>query len=258
MPELPDVEVFGRYIQSTSMKKKIEDVEVKDDRILEGIEESDLERIKGEEFTDTRRVGKHLFLEAGKNWIILHFGMTGYVEYYKETEPDYVKVRFGFENGYNLAYICTRLLGKVAMTDEPQKYLDQNGVGDDIMNLDKDEFIDRLSSKRGQIKSALMDQSLMSGLGNIYSDEVLFQLGIHPKTRMGDLEKGDIERIRDTMAEVVERSIEAGADPEDMPDDFLIPIREEGQTCPKDGGKIGMIKVNNRSTYYCTKHQKEK
>ena len=256
MPELPDVEVFRRYIQSTSLKKKIEDVEVKDERILEGIDELELEDVLEEEFTDTRRIGKHCFLKAGDKWIVFHFGMTGFVSYYKENDPDHVKVRFGFEDGYNLSYVCTRILGKVTLTEDPDDYAEKNNVGPDIMDLEKEDFVNKLSSKRGQVKSALMDQSLMSGLGNIYTDEVLFQMGIHPKKEVSDLDEDTIGRIRDKTVDVLEKSIDASADPEKMPDYFLIPRRKEGESCPKDGAGIDKIRVNNRSTYLCPKHQR--
>ncbi len=256
MPELPDVEVFRRYIDSTSLHKELIGVDVEDDRLLdESTTVKDLEKLEGSEFMETKRIGKHCLIKTGKRWLALHFGMTGLVEYHKRGEPEHVKVRFRFPDGYELNYICTRVLGKLTITDDPGIYAENNDLGPDIYDMEKEEFVKRLSSKRGQIKSALMDQSLMSGLGNIYTDEVLFHASIHPKTRVSELNEEDLEGIHDIVREVIETTVKAGADPGKMPDDYLIPLMGKEDRCPLDGGKIENIKVNGRTTYFCSKHQ---
>lgn len=256
MPELPDVEVFRRYAGSTSLHKKIEEVEVRDDRIMEGIERSDLEDLSGSEFEDPRRRGKYLFLKAGKRWVVMHFGMTGRLKYFRDRGPDHQKVMFRFENGYNLAYVCTRVLGKITLTGSPREYAEENDIGPDIMDIGRKEFVSRLSGKRGRIKSALMDQSLMSGLGNIYADEVLFQAGYHPGERVSDIEEDGLEELYGVVQDVLSAAVEARADPGELPDGYLIPLRGKEGKCPRDGAELKRIRVGGRSTYLCPKHQR--
>lgn len=257
MPELPDVEVFRRYIESTSLHKKIIDVEVADGRILEDVSRKDLEELEGNRFIETRRIGKYCFLEADGQWLVMHFGMTGYPKYFKKEGPDKVKVSFGLENNYRLAYVCTRLLGKVSLCGDPDEYSGKKDIGPDILEIGDDRFMEMISKKRGKIKTALMDQSLMSGLGNIYTDEVLFQTGIHPETKVPDLKAEDLSKLRKNTIKVLEEAIETKADPKKMPSDYLIPLRGNEDRCPKDRGRIRKIKVNGRSTYYCSRHQKK-
>jgi formamidopyrimidine-DNA glycosylase len=255
LPELPDVEVFRRYVDSTSLHSGIRDVEVRDDRILDDIKESDLRDLIGKQFDETMRIGKHLFLKTGNRWLVFHFGMTGFVKYYKNDEPDHVKVRFGLINSYNLVYICTRMFGKVTLIEVIDEYISENDIGPDILGIDKDGFVSRLKSKRGSIKSALMDQSLMSGLGNIYTDEVLFHAGYHPMSSCENFKDGDLSDLHRTIVKVLETAIEAGADPDELPDDYLIPLRGKNAVCPLDGTVIEKIKLNGRSTYFCPGHQ---
>jgi formamidopyrimidine-DNA glycosylase len=257
LPELPDVEIFRRYIGSTSLHKNIVSVDVADKRILEGVSPRSLENLAGSEFKNTRRIGKYCFVEAEGGWLVMHFGMTGYPKYYRKDRPDKVKVNFGYDNDYNLAYVCTRMLGKISLCGDPDDYSVKNDIGPDILGMDDESFMKLISKKKGKIKAALMDQSLMSGLGNIYTDEVLFQTGIHPETRVSDLKRNDLSELRRDMKKVLHEAIKAGADPEEMPPEYLIPIREKEEKCPRDQGKIEKTKVNGRSTYFCSKHQKK-
>jgi formamidopyrimidine-DNA glycosylase len=100
MPELPDVEVFRQYCQSTSLHKKITDVTVQSERILDGVTEEGLEKyLKGHTFQGADRHGKYLFLDVdGKGWMGLHFGMTGNLKYYKNDHviPEYTRALYDF------------------------------------------------------------------------------------------------------------------------------------------------------------------
>jgi formamidopyrimidine-DNA glycosylase len=253
MPELPDVEVFRQYFDSTALHQKISEVEIKKERLLEDVSPDHFKQsVQGYEFSGSHRHGKHLFarLNSGGS-VVLHFGMTGELKYYKDPadEPDHARVVFHFENGYHLGYDNMRMLGKVALTDEIDDYIEKEKLGPDAGRLSPEVFKNLLGGKRGMIKSAFMDQSLMAGMGNIFSDETLFQSGIHPKRQVGELSENEIEMLYEKMMEVIEKSVECQIS--DFPDYFLINYRDEDAECPRCGGQVEKIKVSSRSTYLC-------
>ena len=138
MPELPDVEAYKRYLDSTSLHQRVEQTIVADERLLEGVTSQQLgRRLKGKRFDETTRWGKYLFVrfeEAG--WLVVHFAMSGEPKYV-ETEdkvPEYAKVQFVFEGGSRLAYISRRMLGKIALAEDPYAYGQQEDLGMDAMD----------------------------------------------------------------------------------------------------------------------------
>ncbi len=261
MPELPDVEVFKKYFDSTSLHKKINNVEVKNKKILEKNSSKKLKKeIEGKKFTGSKRYGKHLFLEINKDlFLMLHFGMTGFLKYFKNTdeEPSHSRILFTFDNGYYLSYDCQRLLGKVRLISDIDNYIKEKNLGPDALDLDFDSFKEIIENKRGDAKSALMNQKTISGIGNIYSDEILFQTGIHPKSKVNNFDKKTIEELYKNMKNVLETAIEKNANPENFPKNFVIPHRNKEEKCPIDGEKLEKIRVNNRGTYFCPKHQEK-
>src|SRR6266480_6721698 len=115
MPELPDVEIFKRYLNATSLHQRIANVDVRSAYVLKGVSVRELERrLKRRRFESTRRHGKHLFVRAdGDFWLRLHFGMTGSLRYFKHEEqaPTHVRVLFVFSNNYRLAFDDQRKFG---------------------------------------------------------------------------------------------------------------------------------------------------
>jgi len=263
MPELPDVEVFKQYLNATALHQTIQTVALKGTDMLSGISKKKLEqRLLSKQFESSRRHGKFLFAELDDNgWLMLHFGMTGFLKYYKdpEKEPDHDRLCIGFANGYHLAYDCQRKLGEIGYTEAPDKFIHERKMGPDAMSagLDLDAFRKILSRSRGYIKGALMNQSMIAGLGNVYTDEILFQAGIHPKTKTNTLAEDTVARLYRVMRKVVLPTvIDRRADPSQFPDDYLIPRREKDASCPKCGSELKQVKVSGRTTYLCPKCQK--
>jgi formamidopyrimidine-DNA glycosylase len=263
MPELPDVELFKRYFDATALHQTIETVEVRDEILLEDCSVQSLEEaLVGQSFAGTKRHGKHLFVavEAG-GWLVLHFGMTGDLKYFKkpDKEPDYSQLLIGYANDYYLAYISMRKLGRVQLTETIDSFLQENQVGPDALASDFTlvDFKEIMVETRSMVKSALMDQKRMAGIGNVYSDEILFQAGLHPKTKANELDEEALKDLFRTMKEVLETAIDHRADPEQFPDNWLTPHRDEEDPCPKCGGEIARIKVSSRSAYYCPACQKQ-
>lgn len=254
MPELPDVEALKQYAESHAPRKKVVDVEVKDDTVLD-ISPGTLERrIKSRSFGETKRIGKHLFLSAGDDkWLMLHFGMTGGLAYTGEEDeiPRHSRILFYFNDNGCLSYTSQRKLGTVSVTDRPAEFREKHGLGNDALDVGREEFRQLLGEKNSMIKPALMDQGVIAGLGNVYSDEILYQTKIHPETKTGGLSEGEVNELHRNMRRILKTSISNDADPNEMPDHYLISHREEGAECPDCTGNIKRIKVSGRGCYIC-------
>jgi len=260
MPELPDVQVLREYVDATSLHKKIVDVDVISGYILKNVSKRGLSSgLRGHQFASAHRHGKFLFilLENGR-YLMLHFGMSGSLKYYKienkDEIPEYSKVNFDFDNDYRLSLIMPRKLGEVRLLDDMASFIKQRGLGPDVSAEDFtfEKFKDLLAGRRGMVKSTMMNQAIMAGIGNVYSDEILYQAHIHPKTRVSALSKEDLKQIYQKMNQVLRMAVECRAIPSDFPDGYLTPLRgQEGAKCPRCQGKIARVKVSGRTAYFC-------
>ena len=108
-----------------------------------------------------------------------------------------------------------------------------------------DSFQKTLAGHRGMIKPALMNQKIMAGIGNVYSDEILFQAKIHPKAKIPDLRERDLKKIYEKIKSVLKTAIECEAEPNQFPDSYIIAKRgKDDASCPGCGGKLQNIKVS--------------
>ena len=263
MPELPEVETFRKYLNSTSLYKKIHSIEVKNAKIL-GKTSSALFKssLKNAKLKSTKRHGKHLFIELSNGkWITMHFGMTGFLKYFKNSDeaPRHVRVLINFNNGFHLAYNCTRMLGKVDIVDKVETYIEKKKLGIDPIEgkLNTKNFYQLFHNRSGSIKSILMNQNVIAGIGNIYSDEILFQAGIHPFTKVKRLKENDLKNIFQKMNLVLKKAVSVNADFEKLPRTYLVENRKKDKNCPKCSGKIKKQTIGGRSSYFCSKHQKK-
>ena len=259
MPELPDVEIFKRYLNATSLYQKIEDVCVNNTKVLKSISPEKLKsQLKNRSFESTMRYGKYLFAETDKDFcLMLHFGMTGSLKYFKNENRDieYVRVLFSFTNGYHLAYISQRMLGKVGVTPSVEIFIEKQKWGPDALKMDYETFEGVIGKSRGAVKSTLMNQKLVAGIGNIYSDEILFQSKIHPKTPVDKLNQCRVKYLFGNMKKVLTKAVRWHADPREFPDTYLLPCRDKENKCPLCGTEIKTVKVSGRTAYFCPKCQ---
>ena len=258
MPELPEMENAKRYLDATSLHQEIAKVTVLDKRVLDDATPQKLTaRLKGRAFDRVERLGKQLFLVLdGGGCLTIHFGMTGRFAYYEEEPPRRDHVRFDFKEGYHLSFIDPRLFGAVGYDDTIEASRERLSLGPDIMALTRADFVELMGRRRGQAKSALMDQHFVAGLGNLYSDEALYQAGIHPKAQVDDMSAKALGRLYDRIKAVLEGAIEAGAGREGyrdrVPGTWLLSAREDGADCPGGKGTVRKITAAGRSSYYCT------
>ncbi len=257
MPELPDVEVFRRYLESTALHTPITKVDYVSRRLLEGVSRSDLiSGLKERSLQSAERHGKYLFaaLEpgAGAPELLLHFGMTGSLSYYKGTDdPKYAQLVLRFSDGYSLSYINKRMLGRIGLVESRTAYVREKELGPDALSLDGKQF-DRIArGGRGSIKTTLMNQKRIAGLGNVYVDEILHAAGIAPKRCCGELSDDEVTRLYSEMHRIIDIAVEARARPEEMPKELLLRRRKAGRDCPRCGGSVKKTTIRGRSTYYC-------
>lgn len=260
MPELPDVEVFKEVVDATSLHQAIAHTHVRDESLLSGTSRQKLARaMSGRRLESTRRHGKHLGVQVDESgWLLLHFGMTGAVESYRDpgAEPEYSALVIDFEGGAHLAFTSRRRFGKIAWTEDFDAFIESEQLGPDAFGMDLADFRALIRASRGGIKSLLMSQDRIAGLGNVYSDEALFRARIAPERPCEDLSDDEIGTLHRAMRRVLETAIERRADPEKMPDSWLLPRREKGERCPRCGGEIEKSSVAGRSSWFCQSCQR--
>lgn len=265
MPELPDVAAFEQYFDSTSLHKRIEKTSVLDNRILKNTSPAALARfVKGRAFEQTRRHGKFLFARLtgrpAPGWLVLHFGMTGGLAYLKQNGalPDHARVLFDFSNGRTLAIISQRLFGRVGFTENLDQFLQAQNLGPDALDPDfTPAYLAKQAAKRRTpIKAMLLDQSVVAGLGNIYADEVLFQTGLHPKTRANRLDKKDVHRLHRVIRRVLNTALRHHANIKELPGHYLAHRRGKRQKCPVCGAPLKTTTIAGRTSYFCPNCQK--
>ncbi len=261
MPELPEVESFGKYLDRTSSDKIIENVEVKSPELLQNVDENDLkEKLEGNKFTYTKRHGKYTFTHLDSDfWLVLHYGMTGRLKYFQKhgDSPLYDRVLINFEDKSHLAFDDPRKFGKINLTSSMEDFIKERKLGPDALEINFKTFKGIFEKRRGAIKSALMDQHILAGIGNIYSDEILFQSCIHPKMQANKLNNTQMEQIFKVMKEVLNISVNKRINGEELPDSFIIPHRRKDGKCPNSDVKLKTVKISSRTAYYCPERQKE-
>jgi formamidopyrimidine-DNA glycosylase len=268
MPELPDVELF-RHASRKALRKSIAHVTLNAPRLLDGISRRDLSTaLAGTCFVSSRRHGKHLFLQLGRGrWLALHFGMTGtLVPVARGAEaPPYTRMRIDFDDGNALAYTSIRLLGHVGLTDDVRSFIAEHGLGPDALDrrLDNRRLEEIFASRKGatRVKAVLMDQSLLAGIGNVYSDEILYQARVHPLAPARCLTAAQVKCVYSCIGRVLKTAIECRADSEAfvarLPRGFLLRVRGLDGRCPRCGSKLGKFKLSGRAGYYCPSCQPE-
>jgi formamidopyrimidine-DNA glycosylase len=261
MPELPDVELFRRHLDATCHGRTIREVRVADAKLVTGVEPAALAQLlAGMRIGASRRHGKHLFVDVGRaGWLALHFGMNGSLLHLApgDGEPPYDRVRFDFADGHRLAYLNPRRIGEVGLAADPDAFIAAAGLGPDALDpkFDQAAFERVLGGRRRDLKALLMDQAALAGIGNIYSDEILFQARLNPRDRSDRLDGAQRLRLYDQMRAVLETAIAAGAGAERLterlPSSFLIPQRRPGGRCPRCGRAVAAAKFGGRTGYFC-------
>jgi len=253
MPELPEVETFKRYLDRTSLKQVIKDVQVIDNRILDTEEYRLIDTLEGKRFESSIRHGKYLLVYLKPRYLVMHFGMSGDLEYYdnKNDPPKFSKVIFQFDNGFSLAYISIRMFGKVSVADSIEEFIENKKLGPDAYKMTLEEFLEAVQRRSAIAKNVLLNQSFIAGIGNIYSDEILFRTKIHPKTNINELSDSKVKELFVSIKEVLEFGIKKKGDLSTYPNEFLIPHRKKEEKCPICNSDITRFEISGRHGFFC-------
>ena len=258
MPELPEVEIFRRYLADNVLGREIVAIDANDDFVRRAVTERSLRDALGRRrFAKTHRHGKWAFLALEPEpspWLVLHFGMTGApVAIDAETPlPRFPRFVVHFEDGGAFVLDDARRLGGVGLTQSPAEWVRAHRLGPDALESPPDDLADALSRRRGRLKPLLLDQTVLAGVGNVYADEILYRAGLHPLRRVDELDAAALERLAVAVHGVLSVAVDLGALFHLMPEDWLVRHRKEGASCPSGcAGRLERIVVGGRSTYFC-------
>ena len=268
MPELPEVEIIRRQLEKELAGARISSCEVGLGRLVTFPTPLGYRRgLKGRRIESVGRRGKYLlfYLDDGKE-LIIHLGMTGSLVLSSpgEERPRHTHIVYHLEDGRDLLYIDPRTFGETALLRRgdraPLRGL--HNIGPEP--LAEDFTCEVLSASLGgrcRVKSALLDQSRVAGIGNIYADESLHRAGVSPLRRLDELSPAEVERIHAAVREVLGEAIcRGGSSVSDYVDlrgqrgefqDEHRVYRREGQCCPACGATILREIIAGRSSYFC-------
>jgi len=266
MPELPEVETIRRELARAVCGKKITEVLVYNPRVIRQPRRRGF--IKGLKDVRIRRIlrrGKLLLLElsSGKT-LAIHLKMTGQLVY--PGSGGDCRVAFKFSNGRYLDFRDQRLFGDLRLVDDWRdlKFIKELGPEPQAVSLDK--FKAMIATRRTKIKPLLLDQTFISGIGNLYAAEALFRARIHPvraANSLSEKEKGLLfKEIRDTLTEAIRHrgsSVDQYVQVSGRPGSYVKYHKvydRHRKPCLRCGGPIKRISLGGRGTYFCPKCQK--
>ena len=271
MPELPEVETVKNTLKRLVLNKRIVNVNIMYPNM---IEYPDIETFKNnllnQTINDVKRRGKWLMFELNDYYLLSHLRMEGkYV--IRNLGDEYNKhehVEFVFSDNTTLRYKDTRKFGRMYLYKKNEvlnnKPINELGLEPWDSNLNINYLKDKMKNKRLPIKTLLLDQSIIVGLGNIYVDEVLFLSHINPNKKYSELKNKDLENIIKYTKEVLEHAIKLGGttirsyeSSEGVHGLFQNELLVHGKDiCPNCNKKIEKIRIGGRGTYYCPKCQR--
>ncbi len=270
MPELPEVETVRSILEKNILNKTILDVEIRYDKILQNSTKEDfVNKLKNQTFIQMKRKGKYLICVLSDYYLIVHLRMEGkFFLMHDEPLSNHDHIIFKF-NDSELRYNDTRKFGTMHLferTIDINKINPLSKVGlepfEEGFNINYLKPFFKKSTK--PIKTTLLDQSIIAGLGNIYVDEVLFMSGLHPLQKTKDLTDDNIESIINNSKIVLQKAINLGGttirsfqSSHDITGRFQNHLLVHTKSsCPKCNKNISKIRVGGRGTYYCEDCQK--
>jgi formamidopyrimidine-DNA glycosylase len=285
MPELPEVETVCRQLEPELEGRPIERLEVIDARWCRPVPPAELEAaVAGRTIEGLGRRGKYLLLGLdGAQTLIMHLRMTGNLvlvepdgeaidpsegrrlyEGERSTEERHLRARFLLGEGREVWFTDPRRFGEALLLDDDEldEYFSSRLGIEPLSDKFTVEALGKAAAGRSApLKSFLLDQSGVAGVGNIYADEALFRARLHPLSPAGSMKREHLEALRDAVVAALEAGIDGGGASIDdyrdgrgekgrMQDEFLVHTRE-GEPCPRCGATVERIVVSGRSTYFC-------
>jgi formamidopyrimidine-DNA glycosylase len=274
MPELPEVETIARTLAPAVCGRIVAGVELLYRPLLRTGGRKVLDDLRGRRALDVRRRGKMLLIELeGGRTLVFHLKMTG--QFFFAAEPDprdkHTRLVMRFEDGKNeLRFRDVRKFGfLLCLEGAPEASCDElSCLGPEPLEVGPEEFAAILKPRKGRIKSLLLDQTKIAGIGNIYADEMLFDARIHPKTPASSLGKQAVGRLYESMRKILTLAIaEKGSTLQDYRDaegkagnfqSFHKVYDRKGEPCVVCGATVRMIRIGGRSSHFCPMCQRNK
>ncbi len=272
MPELPEVETIVRDLASSLPGRTIEAVEVMHPGLIEGESAADFaDALAGRRVEGVTRRAKNIVIDlGGGDRLLVNLGMTGRLLVLRtgDAGPTHLGVRMRLDGGGELLYTDTRRFGRLWRADEAAWAAFDGRLGVEPLS---DEFTTKhlrelTQRSRVAVKSWLMDQARVVGVGNIYASEALFRARVDPRRPANELSVRELGRIRDSTREVLQEAIEfRGTTFLDYRDasgnrgefyDRLRVYDREGEPCARCGRPVRRIVQANRSTFFCERCQR--
>lgn len=263
MPELPEVENTRQYlIRSGLIGRRLNPPEITwANTIREPSVGEFIEGVAGRRIVDVRRRGKYLIAPLDdEQYLVLHLGMTGRLRIHDgdSEPPPMVRHTFPLDDGREMRFIDPRKFGHLWLLSDPADAMSQMGPEPLEPSFTSDVLADALTGRKAPLKALLLEQSVVAGLGNLYVDESLFLAGIHPERTAITLSGNEITRLHAAIVTALTRSTETYAaardaewpDPPTALSPWTIP-RGPDQPCPRCGTEVQVLRVRNRSTWYC-------
>ena len=275
MPELPEVETVRRGLAHFLTEFTFRSSQDLHPRVLKPASIAPLKAVEGARIKGINRRGKFLWFELDRDEaLVAHLGMSGQflVARKDRPEPVHVRARFALKKGlksHELVFSDQRTFGWFSVEEL------HDGVPTSALHIavdpfdpafDRGEVIAKMKSRKAAIKSVILNQEIMSGVGNIYADESLWRAKIHPETAACDLSVKKIGALVDAATEVMAEAIEVGGTSFDAMyinvngesgffETSLAAYGQEGEPCPRCGRQIRRIAFGNRSSHFCPKCQ---
>ena len=262
MPELPEITVLSRQMKEGLVGKTFAGSDVLQPKCLNVSPETFADGLRGARIVDVSQRGKWILVETSQGWLLLNLGMGGEILLVtRDSLPEKYRLVLDFDDGYCLAinhwwfgqahFVPPDELGAHKMTAK---------LGPNALDLTLDQFQDLLKGRRGGIKSFLLNQSRIAGIGNVYIQDPLFKARIHPLRPINSLSDDEIESLWGALWETLQESIDHGGSAWEQDlygekgrwdQSFFHVAYREGQPCPVCGTTVEKIKTGSTSGFIC-------
>ena len=266
MPELPEVETIAAGLRRRAVGLRIREVRLLWPKLLRGNPE-ELRALEGRRISGVRRRGKMLLVSCGEDLhLLFHLKMTGQFHWAKpasESEP-HTRLRIAFSGrGRELRFRDVRKFGvlRLLATRRPFDDAPLRSLGPEPLTLAAGELARLLARRKGRLKSLLLNQAFLAGIGNIYADEILFDAGLHPLRSAASLSPSEIRRLGLSTGRILAAAVAAGGssirdykDAEGMHGLFQQEHRvygRKGEPCARCGRAVERRVIGGRSSFFC-------
>ena len=274
MPELPEVETVRRGLEKLILGKKIVSLDIRYPKMIKTDLDQFQKELPGQVVKSMGRRGKYLLFYLTDKVLISHLRMEGKYFYYPDQVPErkHAHVLIHFEDGGTLVYEDVRKFGTMELLAPEllEAYFLSKKLGPEPTEQDFDLEIFRGALKKSKkpIKSHLLDQTLVAGLGNIYVDEVLWRAKVHPSRTSNSLSAQEARKVHDQTMEVLGQAVEKGGSTirtytnafgeDGTMQEFHQVYDKTGEACSRCGSIIEKIQLGGRGTHFCPKCQRRK